>query len=89
MDHYALYGRFTGVRSSAQTYWLVCQNAARRGGFRARIVAGRRCLWVQAVDDFEALASCMDRIPADQVAQPITVKKNRIDSGREASVSKI
>ena len=77
MDHYALYGEFTGVRSARKHIGWYVKTLPGGEAFRARMnLLEDAALQMQAVDDFfEELASCMDRIPADQVAQPDNCEK--------------
>jgi tRNA-dihydrouridine synthase B len=77
LDHYALYGEFTGVRSARKHIGWYVKTLPGGEAFRARMnLLEDAALQMQAVDDFfEALASCMDRIPADQVAQPDNCEK--------------
>ena len=73
LDHYALYGEFTGVRSARKHIGWYVKTLPGGEAFRARMnLLEDAALQMQAVDDFfEELASCMDRIPADPVAQAV------------------
>ena len=66
LDHYALYGEFTGVRSARKHIGWYVKTLPGGEAFRARMNLMEDCaVQMRAVEDFfEELASHMDRIPA-------------------------
>ena len=66
LDHYALYGEFTGVRSARKHIGWYVKTLPGGEAFRARMNLIDDCaVQMQAADDFfEELVSHMDRIPA-------------------------
>lgn len=67
LDHYCLYGEFTGVRSARKHIGWYVKTLPGGEAFRAQINAVEDCsLQLQAVDNFfTGLAGRMDRIPAE------------------------
>ena len=66
LDHYALYGEFTGVRSARKHIGWYVKTLPGGEAFRARMNLMEDCaVQMRAVEDFfEELGSQMDRIPA-------------------------
>ncbi|MGH8857439.1 MAG: tRNA-dihydrouridine synthase, partial [Polaromonas sp.] len=68
LDHYALYGEFTGVRTARKHIGWYVKTLPGGEAFRAQMNLLEDCVaQLQAVGDFfEGLGERMDRIPASQ-----------------------
>ncbi|MEO7158955.1 MAG: tRNA dihydrouridine synthase DusB [Polaromonas sp.] len=75
LDHYALYGEFTGVRTARKHIGWYVKTLPGGEAFRARMNLLEDCqAQLQAVSEFfDGLGDCMDRIPASADGQDASV----------------
>ena len=77
LDHYALYGEFTGVRTARKHIGWYVRTLPGGEAFRARMNGLEDCrAQLQAVNEyFQGLGACMDRIPASTDSQSVSVQE--------------